>query len=810
VKLFLSAALVHLVVLSSHATAGNNARPVHAVRISTPPVIDGFLDEDAWQAARPAVDFMQREPEEGQLGSERTEVRILYDEAALYIGWMLYDSEPDRIVARLTRRDNEIESDRGSIYIDTFHDHQTAYEFTFNAAGVKVDVLQYDDATKEDPSWDVVWDLETRILADGWSAEIRIPFRVLRYKSADSAANPGEWGINFIRYISRKQESAWWAFTPKSESGFISRFGHLEGLQDLPDPRQIDLLPFAVTRQRYDPARPFQNRQQSFIGDAGLDLKYSISNNFTLDATINPDFGQVEADPAVLNLTTFETFYPEKRPFFIEGTQILRFTTFGGVLGPGMFYSRRIGRAISSAEVVVPLGGRIEELSQSTTILGAAKLNGKTKSGLSIGVMQAVTDDERATVVDTNNIRSTQVLEPLAHYSVVRLKQDILTNSNVGAILTSVHKRNKYPTITNGFDWIIRIDNNTYLFEGFFAHTHASSPSNRRIRGSAARVNFERIAARHWLWSLGGRIVSRQYNINDVGFFFRPDGYTGIGTLVYKEDIPAAVVRNYNVGATYTDFSNLDGVNLLREFRIDTRLLFTNYWSVTTSSSADMGLYDDRETRGNGLYRKPRFYSASASLSSDSRTIVTWRIGPRYGWDSKLRRQWGSEVGLGLKPLSWMECEAGFDFQIVRNQEAWVPNPNVQAASGKIFADRNTDQYSLTLRSTITFTRDLTLQFYGQVFLAKGQYERFRVLVGTSGFVPVPGVNSDFNTQSLNTNLVLRWEYLPGSTLFLVWSQARDGGNGNYFSSFSDDLGDTFRIPSANVILLKASYWLSL
>jgi len=311
---------------ASAAYAGNSARQVRAVRITTPPTIDGFLHEEVWKAAEPATDFVQLDPEEGQPASERTEIRLLYDDDALYIGAMMYDSRPNDIVARLTRRDNILESDRIGIFIDSFHDHQTCYRFGINAAGVKVDVLHYDDGSKEDQSWDAVWDVETRLLPNGWSAEVKLPLRIFRYRS-DAAEQ--EWGINFTRLVTRRGERADWIYIPKKESGFVSRFGHLVGLRDLPSPRHIEVLPFVVSKQDWQPVRPYQRPIDKLSTDAGIDLKANLSNNFLLDATFNPDFGQVEADPSVLNLTTFETFYPEKRPFFIDGTQILRFTTLG-------------------------------------------------------------------------------------------------------------------------------------------------------------------------------------------------------------------------------------------------------------------------------------------------------------------------------------------------------------------------------------------------------------------------------------------------------------------------------------------------
>ncbi len=808
-----------LLTLRAMSIAGDSPKQVRAVRVSSAPRIDGFLNDEQWKLAEPAIDFTQSDPDEGKPASEPTEIRVTYDDANLYFGCMFFDAEPDKIVARLTRRDNEIESDRGSIRLDAFHDNQNCYEFTFNVAGVKVDILQYDDANREDDSWDVVWDVHTQILPNGWSAEVRIPLSVLRYRTVDGGSEQ-EWGINFIRRISRKNENDRWVHTPKSQSGFVSRFGHLVGLNNLPAPHRIELLPFVVSKQDWQPEKPDRQRVNEFNGTAGLDFKYSLSNNFLLDATINPDFGQVEADPAVLNLSTFETFYPEKRPFFIEGTQIIRFTTFGDEFGPGMFYSRRVGRGLSSGDVSIPKKGRIVDAPQATTILGAAKISGKTNSGTSIGVLQAFTKEMRATVADSTGKVSDQIVEPFAHYNILRLRQDVLDNSIVGIILTSTARQQRLPGLTGGVDWNLKFDANTFQLDGFLSLTHSENllDATKRGLGSAGTINFSRIAAEHWLWSVSVDFTSKAFNVNDVGFFRRPNDWGGVGFFTYKEDAPASVVRNYRIDLLLHERENFDKANLIRQSNLSSSILFTNYWELEINGGADVGKYDDRETRGNGLYARPSVFNANIGVQTDERKDVIAELSIHTGWDSKRKFEWGPTVGINLKPVSWMEYELNAGFNLVRNHEAWVENRILRTPSfpeGKsfnIFADRSTDEVNFTFRGNITFTRDLTLQLYGQVFVAKGHYENFRGLIGTSDFIQFPNYISsrDFNSQSLNTNLVLRWEYLPGSTLFFVWSQARDGGTGNYFTSFGDDFGNTFRKAPANVLLLKVSYWWNL
>lgn len=802
--------LAAVLLLLSSSIAGDNPKHVRAARITTPVVVDGFLNDAQWLLAEPATGFTQRDPDEGQPATEPSEIRVLYDDENIYFGCMFYDSEPDKIVARLTRRDNEIETDGASVRIDSFHDQQNCYEFTFNPAGVKVDILQYDDANKEDVSWDVVWDIHAHILSNGWSAEIRIPLSVLRYRSETTSAEGQEWGINFLRHVSRKNEDSRWAFTPKSQSGFVSRFGHLTGLVNLPTSRRAELLPFTLAKQDWQPRKFNRRAINEFSGNAGLDFKYSLSNNFLIDATINPDFGQVEADPAVLNLSTLETFYPEKRPFFIEGTQIIRFTTFGDAFGPGMFYSRRIGRPLNARDVRVPVGAEIVDLPQATTILGAAKISGKTDGGTSIGVLQAFTKEMRATVADSTGRTSEQVVEPFAHYNVIRLRKDVLDNSVVGVIMTTTAKERRLPGVTAGVDWNLKFEQNTFQLDGFFGYSYSNHLLERGTRGTglAGKLNFERIAAEHWLWSASVDFTSKGYNINDVGFFNRPNDFGFFGKAKYKEDRPGDVVRSYHIDAFFHERENFDNVNLFRQVNISANLTFTNYWNLAISSEADAGKYDDRETRSNGLYRKPAVYQANLGVSTDGRKDVFGSLSFHTGWDSKRKFAWGPTFGIEFKPVSWMEYELNAGYNHTRNQEAWVENVLSGNGAQSIFADRTTKQVNLTLRSTITFTRDLTLQFYGQVFLAKGHYENFKRLIGEANFTPVNYTsNPDFNGKFLNTNLVLRWEYLPGSTLFLVWSQAREGGSGAYFTSFGEDVRSTFRTPPSNVLLLKVSYW---
>ncbi|MFQ5797767.1 MAG: DUF5916 domain-containing protein [Bacteroidota bacterium] len=800
---------VVLLLLSDAALAGDNPRSIRAIRTSEALKIDGYLTERVWRDTEPAKDFIQQNPNEGEPASEPTEIFVLYDDEALYFGCMMYDSEPRRIVARRTRRDNEVESDYISIRIDSFHDHQTAFEFTVNASASKTDILIYNDKKDEDASWDVVWEVRTQLLSSGWSAEVKIPFHVLRF----SEQSKQEWGINFIRIISRKQERDYWALIGRTESGFVSRFGHLEGLDDIPSPVRLELLPYVVGSGEFTPESTANPDGKDFLRDGGFDLKYGLTGSLTVDVTLNPDFGQVEADPAVLNLTTFETFFPEKRPFFIEGSQVLRFTTFGGVFGPGLFYSRRIGRGLKG-DVSAPAGGYVLHEPTSTTILGAAKLTGKTPGGLAIGVLQAVTQEETATLVDSLGNRKSQVVEPFAHYNVVRLKQDIWQNSNVGGIVTSVAKNYRRPSFVAGVDWDLKFRQNRYVVDGFIAGSHTTNELEERITGSAGKIKLQKAAGKHWLWDASVDYTTKKYGVNDLGFFFRPNDYGSNGELRYREEVPGKIFRRYIVGLGYHLRMNFDGINLFRQVNWFGRVQFLNYWQIVLLGNYDAALYDDRESRGHGLYRKPKPYDLILGLESDPRLPVVGEFELGYSGDERGGRGFVAGVAALVRPLSWIEVSSSVRFNPVRNKEAWFANevdPLDPFRVASLFGKRDTDEFDLTFRSTVTFAQDLTLQVYAQVFLAKGHYENIQELIAPSEFVPFAYTgNPDFNRKSLNTNVVLRWEYLPGSTLFLVWSQARRGEGNDYFTSFGHNFRDTFKVPTDNVLLLKLSYWWSL
>ncbi|HSG29149.1 MAG TPA: DUF5916 domain-containing protein, partial [Candidatus Krumholzibacterium sp.] len=339
--------------------------------------------------------------------------------------------------------------------------------------------------------------------------------------------------------------------------------------------------------------------------------------------------------------------------------------------------------------------------------------------------------------------------------------------------------------------------------------SHTNNPRNReeRITGSAGRVSVSRIAAEHWLWSAGFDYTSKRYNINDIGFFFSPNDYGSSASLTYKEDVPADLVRNYSIGLSSHVRQIFEGMNIFREVSLHGEALLSNYWGLSGGFGYNFGLYDHRETRGNGLYRKPVSYQGDLAVETDERNPFVARLSQSISWDELQKHAGATGLGIEVKPLTWARFEMIAEYNRTRGEEAWILFPG----NTRTFGDRSTDSYNFTLRATLAFTREFTVEYYGQVFFARGHYDQYRDMVGDREFVPVtvtPGLlGANFNRQSLHSNLVLRWEYLPGSTMFLVWSQARHDDDGDYDATVRENLDNTFTIPPANVLLLKITYW---
>ncbi len=798
-------------------TAGTGNRSLKTVRTTSAPVIDGYGNDDVWKSANSSTDFLQREPYEGEQATEKTEFKLLIDDQNIYFYAMMYDSHPDSIVARLARRDGDVESDFIAIGFDSFNDQQTGYVFFVYASGTRGDILLYNDGKNEDNSWDPVWEVKTQMLPNGWSAEMKIPLSQLRFNEGNDT-----WGFDVVRKITRKQEESHWALMKKSVDGFVSQWGTLTGMNEVKVHQLFEVMPTVVGSSEHYAQQSKRNKIERFRPNIGADIKYGLSSSFTVDVTLNPDFGQVEADPAVLNLTAFETFYPEKRPFFIEGTQILRFTTFGGSFGPGLFYSRRIGKPV---RVELPKDGKfITEEPFNTTILGAVKLTGKTENGTSIGLLTAFADNEEFSYRDTLNQIRTLRAEPSATYNLLRIKQDFWGNSNVGVIATGVARENRYPAYTVGTDWNVKFDNNNYQLGGFLAGSKTTTTRREIREGSGGKLNFGKVSG-DWIWGISSDFTSKKYNINDIGFFRAPNDYGMFGNITHRDYQPGKYFRSLRYGVYPHLRWTFDGLTLAKEVRAELDGQFLNYWNFDISASISTNTKDPFESRGNGVFNVPEVFFVRGEISTDSRKELIFKIEENIRMAGNGYTKYNTEAAIIYRPSSSMEYRLSGGYALERGRPSYAATlkdsliafalnesslrPTTAVA---VFGSRNVDNLDITLRSSVLFSNDLSLQMYNQFYWAKGTYKNFSVLRpdGNLSSYNYTG-NPDFNETSLISNVVLRWEYREGSTFFFVWSHGRafeeDGG---YNTSFGTNIDNTFLAKPNNVYVVKISYWMSL
>jgi Domain of unknown function (DUF5916)/Carbohydrate family 9 binding domain-like len=837
-----------------------------ATRTTQPIRVDGSLDDAAWAAATPITEFRQLDPQEGQPATERTEVRILYDDGALYIGARMYDRQPVR--SRLGRRDMGMSaSDWLTVILDSNHDHRTAVGFEVNPAGVRRDQTRAGDGS-EDDSWDPVWEAETSVSDSGWVAEMRIPFSQMRF----SGAAVQTWGMQVERQIARNQEFSVWSFTPRDQPGGIPRFGHLAGLERIPTGKRLEVLPYVVSRAENVErgANPFREDREYGV-DAGLDLKYRLSSNMTLDATVNPDFGQVEVDPAVVNLTAFETQFAERRPFFVEGAEIFRFGGDGTNLA---FYSRRIGR---SPTLVPNVAAR--DVSNATRILGAVKLSGRTQGGWSIGVLDAVTRREEVRFrLPGEADDQRQTAEPLTNFFVGRARRETRAGQTaiggfVGAVNRSLdtdalEASLRSSAYSGGVDVFHQWAERHWTLTGFLAASHVRGDQGAilntqhlpyhyfgrpdadhlqldsalsSLSGFAGAVEVNRRMGRHW--NAFGRVntISPGYEVSDLGFQRRADRIDVEVGGQYSETRPGKVLRRYASYGSVVVEHNYGWENISNRIfgGADAQLL--NYWGVYMNLSTSLpGTVDDRLTRGGPAAHRVGFSSINGGISSDPRKKVIGNLGAYYQRDGAGGYIHELFAGATLRPAPHWEVSVGPSVSRSSSVAQYlmrVADPLKTETFGNRYVFASLDQTTVALQTRLnyTFTPALSLQVYAQPFIASGDYGAPKELArpGTfeflqygrdvgvvvdgqvypngqgPGALSFPVVEPDFNLRSLRGNAVLRWEWRPGSTMYLAWQQNRSD-----FQPFGDfdlsrDSSGLFGAAPDDVFLIKVSYWLN-
>ncbi|MBP6826361.1 MAG: carbohydrate binding family 9 domain-containing protein [Saprospiraceae bacterium] len=840
--------------------------------------LDGIPDEAAWDKVDWGGDFIQYQPTEGVAPHQSSMFKILYDDKFLLIAYRAFDTAPDSIVQRMSRRD-EFPGDWMEINIDSYHDLRTAFSFTVSVSGVKGDEVVSDNGNNWDDSWNPVWYAKTHVDSLGWTAEIKIPFSQLRYGNQPEPV----WGIQVMRRIFRKEERSTWQYIPQNSGGWVSNFGELHGLRHLPSRKQVELAPYVVAqteRFREEAGNPFADGSKSRIS-AGLDGKLAVTSDLILDYTINPDFGQVEADPGAVRLDGYEIFFQERRPFFIESRNLFDYRLTGSEAGGDydsdlLFYSRRIGGAPHGYP---ELGkGEFADIPQKTSILGAAKFSGKTKKGWSVGLLESVTRQEMARI-DHNGERRKELVEPLTNYCVGRVLKDFDKGNTIfGAVFTAVNR-------DNGLDWLHRSAySGGFDFQHFWKNRWWYVKANgifSRVEGSRKAILetqtgfvhlFQRSNAgylgvdstRTSLSGTGGTVRigktggnpgsnggifkfesgvtwrSPELELNDIGFLLSSDQINHFTWAGYQIQKPFSVFRNWRINYNHWVRWDFGGRLLFTGFNTNTHAWFKNNWSIGTGMNWNPLVISNNALRGGSSLRRPSLINNWAYVETDGRKTVSFSVNTYFAWgfEHTLRAQ---EYSFGVNVQPFDALRVGFYPSYSRSwrkQDQFVDQVDFGAQRRTIVSEVEERNFSVTARLTYNITPDLTVQYYAQPFIFRALYKNF-------GYVTDPlnknfddrfhrfeaqelldagdnysvdesgdGVEDyrfgkpDQNYIQYRSNLVVRWEYVPGSEVYLVWSQGNvpnanaDTGTPLVRSLFDNAFGQQ----PQNIFLVKFTY----
>jgi hypothetical protein len=746
----------------------NNDLCVPAAPADHPMQIDGRLEESCWQNPG-CTGFTQSEPFDGEPASEKTMVWIAFDQENLFVAARLYDRSPEDIVIRLGRRDDEVDSDWFIFAVDPYYDRRSGFQFAVNPAGSIMDSTLFNDEGI-DPTWDGVWESAAMVDDEGWTVEMRIPYHQLRFKPKDAYT----WGVNFFRTIQRKNEKDMYAWKPKEESGYVSRFAPLTGIRDIQPGRLIELQPFSVGRAgflRRTEGDPF-NTGREFSGNAGFDFKAGLQSNLTLNLTVNPDFGQVEVDPAVINISDQETYYQEKRPFFIEGADIFRFGYGGtnqvrnlGWSNPTFFYSRRIGRAPQGS----PASSGYVDAPEWSTILGAAKMTGKIGKGWNLGFMEAITQREFA-AIDENGLRFRQEIEPFTHYGVIRTQKDFQSGrQGLGFIATSVIRdlqdNPMEASLTNSAHsialdgWTFLDGDRTWVVTGWLGGTrltgtpeamtqlqksflhyfqrpdadHVEVNKNATsLNGWAGRVFINKQKGR-FVFNTALGAVSPGFNAMDIGYHSRGDLINGHVEAGYQSFHPGTLFRDWKVILSTHRSYNFAGHKVDECYNFTASARFLNYWSTSFYLSYDPNRYNHRLTRGGPMSLYPWGFSRRISLSSDKRNRVVFSLSAFYRTHPYGAYNYSFGTGILWKARSNLSLSIGPRYSWRHSCGQWItrvqdPLKTETYGTRYIFSDIIQETLPVELRINWTFTPKLSLQAYLQPFLGAGDYFRFKEL----------------------------------------------------------------------------------
>ena len=827
--------------------------------------VDGRLSEDVWRASPPVTDFVQKEPTQGAPPTDDMELRFAYDDRAFYVGARMASRNARGIQAPLGRRDLVDQAERILVSLDTFHDRRTSIVFGVTAAGVRMDRFHGTDSEETfDATYDLVWDAATTMDADGWSVEIWIPFAQLRFNPEQELT----WGLNVQRFRPSINEEDTWVLIPRTVRAWSSRFGELRGVSDVPAARRLELSPYvAAASTLYPPSggNPFRDGVNP-VGRVGADVKMGLGPNLTLEATINPDFGQVEADPAEVNLSAFETRFPERRPFFLEGAPLFN------IGHPNFYYSRRIG-----SRPVGPAIGDYVDYPTNSTIISAAKLTGRLPSKTSVGLLTAVTAEESAETASATTPDRTEVsVAPRSYFALARVLQEFGPQASTAGLLASVVHRDFAPgdplanlqpenalalagntllrfrggqyelrvagggSIVNGTAKALeRVQRSSAHFAQRPDRTYSPLDATRTsLGGWTVQANFDRTGGRHWLWGANTKIDSENFETNDFAILNGADGWLSHATLRYRETQPGRVFRAYAIQADVNTDTTLRRLVQAGYVRSTVNLTWSNFWTTSVAVRRDLAQTSVSLTRGGPLMGRGPGATTVVSLGNRAGSQTRWTATSTLSRNDDGFRQRRLSTLLSVRPRPRWQVSAEPYYEKVTEPQQYVSTlaggrPDT-FGSRYVFAFIDRSTIATQFRLGLTVKPDMNLDVYAEPFAASGRYydygelaapsSRERLRYGTAGTsltvnpdgsqtVAADGAtfnlrNRDFNTLSFRSNVVLRWEWRPGSTLFVVWQQSRSGTEmrGDYVGA--GDMFRSLRATGTNYFIVKTSFWL--
>ncbi|MSR35471.1 MAG: hypothetical protein EXR95_02335 [Gemmatimonadetes bacterium] len=897
----------------NNVPAGIPARPLPVARpgVKVGDIrIDGRIEEAAWDAAPPITEFVQSEPFEGQPAVHKTDVRVLFDDDAMYVAARMYD-HPDSVRTLLSRRDEGGPLfDWVGVGIDPGLTRRNGYSIRVNASGVQQDIYVYDDAV-QDREWNAVYDSKVTIDSLGWAAEFRIPLSQIRYTASDQ---PQTWGFNFQRRRLASGELVSFALQSRRRGGgaggggggggnvIVSQMGMLENVVVRSSGRRIEARPYLLSSYHGGPAEagdPFFDGSETRLR-VGSDFRFGLGSSFTFDATVNPDFGQVDADPAVINLSAFETFFDERRPFFVEDASVFDFRLSGGQ--NQLFYSRRIGR---SPHLGAPSGVDFAEIPDAATILGATKLTGRTPGGFSIGALTALTQAESGQGFSRTGGMSEFEVEPRTEYAALSARQEVNEGrSQVSAIFTALHRGlpegGTFAALTDqAYNGGVRFEHawpaRVWRLSGFLATGHVrGSPAaltaiqrasnhyfqrpdatGSRVDSSATsmsgrewRLQLDRLNA-SWTGGMWLAEVSDGFEINDLGFGNSRERLDGGLRVGYLQIEPGQILRDFNVNFnTFYNFSHeaLDDAGswdswrrayVNGNFTLGSSFTLLNYHGGGMNVSWQPDRFSRAATRGGPMMIEPGSLSGRVSVNSDRRRPYSASVGFDAARGARgSGDDWSVNGSVTLRPSSPIQIEIQPSYGVQSDDVQYVTSTGVQSYAPTFgrryfFADLRQKTASLEGRMNLGFSPTLMFQLYTQGLLSSGDYQRYKQLAtpGTYDFrtfqegtmqtvggrvacaggsicrdgsgtqyLDIDGdavtdysfSDRDFNVRSLIGNAVLRWEYRPGSTIFLVWQRQQEGEARVGDFRFGRDLDALWDAPPTDRFIVKVNYWLGI